>query len=318
MQKNIVLFGGGTTSSQILKGLKQFPVEITAVIGVHDSGRSTGLLREEFDIPAVGDLTKVTLSIADCDDDISDLMNFKFPEYSSIGANSIKNLIFTALIEQKGSIDKALPVFSKLINSKGNILPLTEENVNLIATTIDGEMIFGEEKITDAMKTIKSIKYDKEFKVNAKVFKAIEKADLIVISAGSLYTSIIPHLMVKEVAEAIKTANAPVIYVNNLVTQPGETEKLSVSEHVKLISSYIGEDTLDAVIVNSGKISSHLSEKYETREQKLPVVYDKKELDKMQIKVIADKLYVIEDNMIRHNSIKTAYHIFSYLINGEK
>lgn len=314
--KKIVLFGGGTTSSQILKGLKQFPVEITAVVGVADNGRSTGKLREEFDIPAVGDITKVMLSMAAIDEDTTNLMNYKFDETCSIGAHSIKNLILTALLDQKGTFAKSIPIFGKLINTKGTVLPLTEDNVNLIAVTTDGEEIYGEDEITSAMKTIKTIRYDKKFDVNPSVFKAIKEADLIVLSAGSLYTSILPHLMVDEVKDAIKEAKADKIYICNLVTQPGETENLTASDHVKVINSYLGN--IDAVIVNNGIISEGLAEKYETREQKLAVRFDKEKLEKLNLEIIADNVYTIENNMIRHDSLKTAYLIFSYLMDGKK
>lgn len=316
--KKIVLFGGGTTSSQILKGLKQFPVEITSIIGVADSGRSTGDLRREFDIPAVGDISKVMLSMSDADDDILNLMKYKFKKESSLNGHSIKNLIITALLDMYGSFDKAVPVFGKLINTKGTVLPLTEESINLIAETTEGETIFGEDDITEAMKTIKSIRFDKEFTTNPKIFKEIESADLIVLSAGSLYTSIIPHLMAPGVAEALKNSGKPIIYICNLITQPGETENLTASGHVKLIEEYLGKGILEGVIVNSDEISEEDSIRYESREQKLPVIFDKDELKKLNIKIIADKLHTIEDELIRHDALKTGFLIFSYLMDGEK
>ncbi len=316
--KNIVVFGGGTGMSQILKGLKLFPLNVTAVVCVSDNGRSSGVLRQIYDIPAVGDISKVLLNISNIDPELKRLLQYRIKGSNKENEfdHSIKNLLLTALIDIKGNLSDAVVEFCRIFNIDGKVLPLTEENVNLVAKTTDGKIIVGEEDITEAGKTIKSIWYDKDFKVNEKVLETIKEADCIIFSPGSLYTSIIPHIMMKEVANAIDESNAKKLYICNLITQPGETIGFSVSDHLKILNQYL-KNGVDTVIANKAKISKKMSNTYQTREQKYPVVYDEENIIKMGVKPISDKLYIIEDNTIRHDSLKTAYLVYSYLM-GDK
>ncbi len=312
--KNIVIFGGGSGLSQLLKGLKLFPVNVTAVVSVADNGRSTGDLRKEFDIPAVGDISKVLLAMANTDADNTELLNYRFAKNSKLADHSIKNLLLTALLDIKGDFAHSIPILCKLFNIQGTVLPLTEEAVDLIGKTEYGEYIIGESQITEAKTKIDEIFYDKKFKINPEIFKALNKADLIVFSCGSLYTSVMPHIVLEEIQEAINTSHAKTLYVCNLVTQPGETDNFKVSDHIKVFQKYLGEGGLDAIIANNSKMSAYLVKKYATEEQKDPVILDKKTVEKMGVKLIEDKIYKIEDNVLRHDSLKTAYLIFSYLM----
>ena len=309
--KNVVIFGGGSGLSQLLKGLKLFPLNVTAVVSVADNGKSTGALRKEFDIPAVGDLTKVMLAMANTDPDNTELLNYRFASSSMLSNHSIKNLLLTALLDIKGDFAHAIPVLCKLFNIQGTILPLTEAPVDLIAKTDRGEYIIGESEITASKSKIEEIFYDKNFEINPEVFKSIEKADLIIFSCGSLYTSVLPHLVLKQIDAAINKAKAKTLYVCNLVTQPGETDNYKVSDHIKVFQKYIN---LDAIIANNAKISNYLVKKYFNEEQKDPVILDKKNIEKTNIELIEDKIYKIEDNVLRHDELKTAYLIFSYLM----
>lgn len=312
--KNVVIFGGGSGLSQLLKGLKLFPINVTAVVSVADNGRSTGALRKEFDIPAVGDISKVLLAMANTDSDNTELLNYRFAKNSKLSEHSIKNLLLTALLDIKGDFAHAIPIMCKLFNIQGTILPLTEEPVDLIAKTEFGEYIIGESEITHAKCNIDEIFYDKKFEINPEIFKAINKADLIIFSCGSVYTSIMPHIVLKEITDAINESNAKTLYVCNLVTQPGETDNYKVSDHIKVFQKYLGSDGLDAIIANNAQMSNYLVKKYATMEQKDPVILDKKEVLKTNVKLIEDKIYKIEDNVLRHDSLKTAYLIFSYLM----
>ncbi|MDD2238846.1 MAG: YvcK family protein [Bacilli bacterium] len=316
--KNIVVFGGGTGMSQILKGLKLFPLNVTAVVCVSDNGRSTGVLRQIYDIPAVGDISKVLLNIGNLDNDLKQLLNYRIKVSNNLNEfnHSIKNLLLTALIDIKGNLSDAVVEFCKIFNIEGSVLPLTEDNVNLIAKTTEGKIIVGEDEITEAKKTIESIWYDKEFKVNDKVIEAINSAECIIFAPGSLYTSILPHLMAPEIVNAINNSEAKKLYICNLITQPGETIGFSVSDHLKIFNKYLS-NSIDTVIANKAKISKKVSNKYQTREQKYPVVYDENKINEMGIKIISDKLYTIEDNTIRHDYLKTAYLVYSYLM-GDK
>lgn len=314
--KKIVIFGGGSGLSQILKGLKLFPIDVTAVVSVSDNGKSTGRLRKDYKIPAVGDISKVLLAMADCDLEIRDLMNYRFTKSRTLGNHSLKNLLLTALLDLKGDFDNAIPVFERLLNIKGNVLPLTEDNVNLVGITYEGKKLVGEEQITKTNKQILKIEYSNEITVNPKVLEAVKKADLIIFSSGSLITSILPHLLNNKLNEAIKASKAKTMYICNLFTQPGETDDFKVSDHIKLLEEYLGKDTIDIVVANSSKMNSNLVKKYETEEQKDQVVLDTETLKEMKKIILADKLYKIEDNYYRHDALKTAYVIFSFLMNG--
>ena len=316
--KKVVIFGGGSGLSQLLKGLKLFPIEITAVVTVADNGASSGRLRKELKIPAVGDVSKVMLSMANVSDDLIDLMNYRFVKSKTLGNHSVKNLLLTALLDMKGSFDKAIPVLADILDLKGTVLPLTEDSINLVGITTDGKKIYGEEQITKCASKIDYVEYDKEFTVNPKVFSAVKSADLIIFSSGSLLTSIIPHLIDKELVNAINKARAPKMYVCNLFTQPGETDDFSVYDHVAYLEKYLGKDSLDVVIANNTIMSSKLASKYASVELKDPVIFDLSEFEGSNIHLIADKLFTIEDGYYRHDSLKTAYLIFSYLMDGDK
>ena len=316
--KKIVIFGGGSGLSQLLKGLKLFPIDVTAVVSVSDNGKSTGRLRKDYNIPAVGDISKVLLSMSDCDNEIRDLMNYRFTKSNSLGNHSIKNLLLTALLDLKGNFASALPILVKLLDIKGNVLPLTEDNVHLVGITSDGKRLIGDESITKTKKKIEKIEYSNEIKVNQKVLDAVKRADLIIFSSGSLMTSIIPHLLNEELNNAIRKSKAETMYVCNLFTQPGETDDYKVSDHINLLEKYLGKDSINIVVANNHKMSSSLLKKYETKEQKDQVLLDSEVLSEMNIKVLSDKLYKIEDNYYRHDALKTAYVIFSYLMDGLK
>ena len=316
--KKVVIFGGGSGLSQLLKGLKLFPIEITAVVTVADNGASSGRLRKELNIPAVGDVSKVMLSMANVSDDMLDLMNYRFVKSKTLGNHSVKNLLLTALLDMKGSFDKAIPVLADILDLKGTVLPLTEDSINLVGITIDGKKIYGEEQITKCASKIDYVEYDKKFTVNPKVFSAIKNADLIIFSSGSLLTSIIPHLIDKELVDAINKAASPKMYVCNLFTQPGETDDFSVYDHVAYLEKYLGKNSLDVVIANNTIMSSKLASKYASEELKDPVIFDLSEFEGSNIHIISDKLFTIEDGYYRHDSLKTAYLIFSYLMDGDK
>ena len=316
--KKVVIFGGGSGLSQLLKGLKLFPVEITAVVTVADNGASSGRLRKELNIPAVGDVSKVMLSMANVSDDMIDLMNYRFVKSKTLGNHSVKNLLLTALLDIKGSFDKAIPVLADILDLKGTVLPLTEDSINLVGITTDGKKIYGEEQITKCASKIDYVEYDKEFTVNPKVFTAVKTADLIIFSSGSLLTSIIPHLIDQTLVKAINQAKAPKMYVCNLFTQPGETDDFSVYDHVAYLEKYLGKENLDVVIANNTIMSSKLASKYASEELKDPVLFDVSEFEGSNIHLIADKLFTIENGYYRHDSLKTAYLIFSYLMDGVK
>ena len=193
--KKIVIFGGGSGLSQILKGLKLFPLDITAVVSVADNGASTGRLRKDLNIPAVGDISKVMLAMSNLDSDTLNMLNYRFTKSKTLGNHSIKNLLLSALLDIKGNFKSSIPVMMNLLNIKGNILPLTEDNADLVGITENGKKIIGEEQITKCASKIKKVEYNRKITVNPDVLEAVNNADLIIFSSGSLLTSIAPHLI---------------------------------------------------------------------------------------------------------------------------
>ena len=315
--KKVVIFGGGSGLSQLLKGMSQFPMDITAVVSVSDNGKSTGRLREEFAIPAVGDITKVLMAMSTESKGVKELFNYRFDNNSSIGNHSIKNLIMTALLEMKGDFAHSLPILCDLLDVKGKILPLTEDNVDLIGITKDGVEIVGEEQITMSKSKIKTLKYSKDITVYPKVLEEIKKADLIVFSSGSLLTSIMPHIIVPEIQETIKNSKAKKMYICNMITQPGETDDFKVSDHLKVLEQYLGKGVINVVIANNAKLPKNMS-LFAKSEGKSPVDIDDKKIEKMGIQLIEEKLFKVEEGYIRHDSLKTAFLMFSYLMENEQ
>lgn len=314
--KKIVIFGGGSGLSQILKGLKLFPLDITAVVSVADNGASTGRLRKDLNIPAVGDISKVMLAMSNLDSDTLNMLNYRFTKSKTLGNHSIKNLLLSALLDIKGNFKSSIPVMMNLLNIKGNILPLTEDNADLVGITENGKKIIGEEQITKCASKIKKVEYNRKITVNPDVLEAVNNADLIIFSSGSLLTSIAPHLINKELVRAIKKAKAPKMYICNLFTQPGETDNFTVSDHIKTLENYLGSKNINVVVANNNMLNNELVNIYQTKEQKDPVQLDMDNLKKLNVEVLADNLAKVEDFVYRHDSLKTAYLIFSYLMNN--
>ena len=316
--KKVVIFGGGSGLSQILKGLKLFPLDITAVVSVADNGASTGRLRKDLNIPAVGDISKVMLAMSSLDSDTLNMLNYRFTKSKTLGNHSIKNLLLSALLDIKGNFKDSIPIMMNLLNIKGNILPLTEDNADLVGITANGKKIIGEEQITKCASKIKKVEYNQKITVNPEVLKAVDNADLIIFSSGSLLTSIAPHLINKTLVKSIKKSKAPKIYICNLFNQPGETDNFTVSDHIKILENYLGSRTINAVVANNNMLNNELVNIYQTKEQKDPVELDVDNLKKLNIEILADNLAKIEDSVYRHDSLKTAYLIFSYLMNKQQ
>ena len=308
--KKIVVLGGGSGQSVLLSGLKRFPLDITAVVSVCDDGKSTGKLRKEFNIPAMGDIRRVLIALSETEDIIGKLVNYRFKTNGDFDGHTVGNIILTALIDIFGSMSGAIEHISKILNLKGRVLPLTDDNVTLMGKMEDGSIIEGEHNITECDKKIKKVYYKKKPKVNKDVIKRIKEADAIVLSMGSVYTSIIPNLLCKEVLDAIDESEAKIIYVCNIMSQPGETDGFKVSDHINLLNNYLGKRKIDIVITNSEKISKKVQKKYETMEQKDLVMIDDKNIKVTNIK---KPLVKIEDNVIRHDSVKLGLEIMNIL-----
>lgn len=318
MNKKVIVFGGGTGLSCLLKGLKQFPVDITAVVSVCDDGGSTGILRDEFDILAVGDIRKVLVALSQTESSVEELLNHRFNTNGTLNKHTVGNILLTAATEVTGSMQQGIELLGKVLNLCGNVMPVTESNITLSAEMIDGSIVDGEHFITASSKKIKRVFYKETPEINDNLLEEIQSADLIVFSMGSLYTSIIPCFLSKKIIKALDNSSAPIVYACNLFTQPGETDKFKVSDHLKIINSYLGKRKIDVVIANNGKIDERLAYKYLSTEQKDPVLIDYDETKKNVKKIIEDNLITIENGVFRHDTLKLGYLLFSEVLRLKK
>lgn len=314
MKKRIVVFGGGNGLSYLLRGLKQFPMDITAIVSVCDDGKSTGILREEFNVPAVGDIRRVLVSLSETEPLVEELFNYRFNTTSDLNGHTVGNLLLTAMREITGNLSDGIESLSRVLNLKGKVVPLTEDNVVLMGEMEDGNIVEGEHNITIDKRKIKRVYYKEEPKATKEALKAIKEADLIIFSMGSLFTSIIPNLICNEIIEAIDKSKAKLMYICNIMTQPGETEDFTVTDHVRMLNAYLGKRKIDVVLANNGIIDSKLVKKYETLEQKDPVRFDEENFKSIDAHIISDDFISISNKMIRHNNLKLGFHVYFYLM----
>lgn len=301
--------------SNLLRGLKQYPLDITAIVTVCDDGKSTGILREEFNIPAVGDIRRVLVALSETEPLVMDLFNYRFNTSSDLDGHTVGNLLLTAASEIRGNLSDGIEALSKVMNLKGKVIPLTEDNVVLMADMEDGSVIEGEHHITETNAKIKRVYYKEEAVATKEALEAIRNADLILFSMGSLFTSIIPNLLIDEVVKEIEKSKAKIMYVCNMMTQPGETDDFTVTDHVNALNGYLGKRNIDLVLANTGKIDEEMARFYETQEQKDPVIFDEQNFEKYGIDVIGDDFtYITDNNLLRHDNIKLGFHIFYYLM----
>jgi uncharacterized cofD-like protein len=309
--KNVVVVGGGTGLSVLLSGLKHFPMKITAVVAVTDDGGSTGKLREMYDIPAMGDIRKVLSSLSDSKRAFESLMEYSLEK---IDGHKIGNLILTALYQETGSLTEATRMLSDVLKINGRVLPALEANTTLEGVTVNGNVIYGETSIDKCNEQIDYIRYDGNPMVADEVIEAYLNADLIVLSMGSLFTSIIPPIIATKAKEAILKSNAKKLYICNAMSS-SEVSDYRVSDFVNKLNQHMGVDFLDAVICNRTEVPEEIKELYR-EENAYPVEYDEQNIE--NIEVILSDMIQIENNMVRHKSFKVASTIFTYLLSQEE
>ncbi len=315
MHKKVVVFGGGTGISYLLRGLKDFPVDITAIITVADNGRSTGRLRNEFNIPAVGDIRKVITNLSEVRPEIKELMNYRFSTYSDFDGHALGNLILVGMHDITGSLKDSIACLSELLDVRHKVYPVSEDRLTLMAETESGKIIEGEEEITDNRERKKRIFYKEEPTITPEAIDAVLEADLIIFSMGSLYTSVLPTIIGKEMQQAIKKSKAKLMYICNAMTQPGETDNFGVGDHVEVLNKYLTGRKVDVVIATNTEIDQEMIDKYHRKEEKDKVIIDYEKLDKIGVEVIESDLLILdEDGTLKHDSLLLSTIVFSYLM----
>ena len=307
----IVAIGGGTGLSMLLKGIKKYTNNITAVVTVGDDGGSSGRLREELGILPPGDIRNCIAALADDENLITELFQYRFKNGEGLEGHSFGNLFLTALCAITGNMVKAVKESSNVLNIRGVVLPATLDDMKLAAEFTDGTIVNGESHIPEVHIKIKRLFTEPAVcRALPEVIAAIQNADLIILGPGSLYTSVIPNLLVSGVVDAITESTAKKIYVCNIMTQPGETDDYTVASHVNaLISHAKGRRIVDAVLVNDS-LPENISEGY-AKSGSIPVKLDIENLIPTGVTVVSQKL--IEENkqgLVRHSSHRVARAVY--------
>lgn len=299
----VVAIGGGTGLSSLLRGLKSFTRNIVAVVTVTDEGGSSGRLREEWGVLPPGDVRNCIVALAENDNALKKLLDFRF-DRGGLAGHNLGNLMLLAISEQFGDFRLAVEEMNHLLAIRGRVLPVTTESVVLAAETKDGENIRGELALSERGKDIEKIWLEPgDAKPLPDVLRSIDGADVIVLGPGSLFTSILPNLLIPSVAERLRRCPIPKVYIANLMTQPGETESFSIYDHVKWIASAMGSFP-DYVVVNDGSIPAQLLEKYrqEGAEPLFLKKADREEIENMGCVLLKGNFVrVIDDSVVRHD-----------------
>lgn len=307
----IVAVGGGTGLSMLLRGIKNITNNVTAVVTVGDDGGSSGRLREEMGVLPPGDIRNCIAALADDEDLVTKLFQYRFKTGEGLEGHSFGNLFLTALCSITGDMVRAVKESSNVLSIRGRVLPSTLDDMKLVAEMEDGRIIHGESNIPEAHGKIKCLYTDPQnCRALADVISAIRDAELIILGPGSLYTSVIPNLLIQEISHEIAKSNAKKIYVCNIMTQPGETDGYSVCDHINAITKHAGSrKVIDAVLVNDF-MPSNLAKKYQIAGS-YPVKLDFDNLKKLGVKLVSRKL--IEDSregLVRHSSNRVARAIY--------
>nr|WP_270172743.1 YvcK family protein [Paenibacillus sp. SYP-B4298] len=311
---SIVVIGGGTGLSVMLRGLKEKPLDITAIVTVADDGGSSGILRNELHMPPPGDIRNVLTALADVEPLLADMLNYRFNHGNGLAGHSLGNLMLAAMTDISGDFVTGVRELSRVLAVRGRVLPAAGQSIVLKAEMKDGSVVTGESMIPKARRQIKRVMIEPaNVEPLEEAVEALREADAILVGPGSLYTSIIPNLLVPKLAQAIVESNAVKIFVCNVMTQPGETDNYSVSDHLEAIHAHIGHHLFDYVIVNDGEIPPQVQSKY-AEEGAKAVHLDLEEVKKRGYQVIADRL-VLFRTYLRHDAARLSHHIYQLVEN---
>lgn len=314
MHPKIVVIGGGTGLSVMLRGLKQKPLDITAIVTVADDGGSSGILRNELQIPPPGDIRNVLMALADAEPLLTDVLQYRFHNGTGLAGHSLGNLMLAAMTDIAGDFVTGVKELSRVLAVRGRVLPAAATAIVLNAEMEDGSIVVGESNIPKSGQIIKRVFLEPSIvEALPEAVEAIEQADAILIGPGSLYTSIMPNLLVPKLSEAIVKSEAVKLFVCNVMTQPGETDNYTVSDHLDAIYYHIGHHLFDYVIVNNGEIPVQVEDKYAEKGAKA-VQLDLDEVTQRGYKVIADRL-VLFRTFLRHDADRLSHHIYKLVEN---
>ena len=310
--KNVVIFGGGTGLSHLLKGIKNQNFNLTIVVTISDNGGSTGTIRDLYNIPAPGDLRRVVVALRQ-DKELEKLMNYRFDE--KMQNHTVGNLILAALTDINGDMESAVKAYCKLLDVEQEVLPISNESLVLGAVMKNGIEVFGETQICKYPEKIESLFYRGKPKVNPTVIDRISKADAIIFSSGSLYSSTISNLIFDDLADAISKSSAKKVYVSNLMTERGETENYRLSDHLNAINKHLVNSTIDYVIANDNfEVPPEVIEKYKLENASLVEI----DRDNISCNVITKNLlWLNKESYIRHSTREIANEI-AKILNGDE
>ncbi len=310
----ITVIGGGTGLSVLLQGLKEYTSNITAIVTVADDGGSSGRLRQQFDMPPPGDIRNCLVALADAEPLMRELFQFRFTGESEFKGHNFGNLFITAMSKVTGDFEKAIKESSKVLAIRGRVIPSTLEKVQLVAEHQDGKETFGETRISESHSPIKRVYLDpRDAKPCPESLEAITEAEVVVLGPGSLYTSVIPNLLIDGIVKKICSSKAIKVYVCNVMTQSGETDNFTAFDHLNAIVSHTRPDIVDYCIVNIAEAPLELLEKYK-EENAYPVFPDSQKIKEKGYKVIEEEV-ISTVNYVRHDPKKLAKIIIDLIQN---
>ncbi|GBU10827.1 CofD superfamily transferase [Erysipelotrichaceae bacterium] len=314
----IVAIGGGTGLSTFLQGLKFFPVEITAIVTVADNGGSSGVLRDDLKIPPPGDIRNVLVALSNSPEQLQKLLQFRFEQTDEKGmshylnGHPVGNLILAAMTQiYQGDFNLAVSKTAEMLNVNGTVYPVSHSAVELCGECVDGTIVRGEANFCGLTTALNYVYYENEMKTSPGVLEAILAADVIVLGPGSLYTSVLPNLIVPQVSEAIaKNKKADVVYISNIMTEAGETDNYDVEQHVEALFRH-GIKKITKVIVNDQKISKNVLKAYE---EEAAVEVKLRNDDGHDYELIFSRVAKVKKGIVRHDPIKISAAIYSIAV----
>ena len=299
----VVVVGGGTGLSTMLRGLKQYTSNITAIVTVTDDGGSSGRLVKEFHVPPPGDIRNCLVALADAEPTMQDLFQYRFTSHPGLEGHSFGNLLIVAMTAITGDFENAIQKTSKVLAIKGRVLPSTVHQVRLLARMSDGAEIEGETEIVHHPAAIERLELKpRDVLPPEEAIQAIQEADVVVLGPGSVYTSVLPNLLVDSIARAIHRSHALKVYVCNVMTQPGETDHFAASDHVRVFKNHTDLDIIDYALVNTMRPAANVLNRYASTGAEF-VEPDVDRIREMGVKVVLGD-FINEDTIIRHDADK--------------